>query len=348
MPYATKTLSLMITVTTLTGMVTARDLPAEQLTPAQQKIEWAAAAIDEDPDAYQNHNRLALAYTQRARETANSDYYDRALDALDVSFDLAPNNFQARKLVVWAQLGQHEFAKALEGATELQRIAPDDLLVYGLLTDAHIELGNYAEAEEAAQWMLNLRPGNIPGLTRAAYLRELFGDIDGAIDLMATAYPAIQRRETEDRAWTLTHLAHLELERGRNERAETMLAEALALFPDYHYALANLAKVRTAQGRLSEAVELLRKRYAIAPHPENLYELAVALERSGGSDEAAPLFESFVANALAESKGWDNANRELIAYLVDVDPAQALSIARREIDRRSDVFTLDAYAWALH
>ena len=31
-------------------------------------------------------------------------------------------------------------------------------MVYGLLTDAHVELGNYAEAEKACQWMLDLRP----------------------------------------------------------------------------------------------------------------------------------------------------------------------------------------------
>ena len=31
--------------------------------------------------------------------------------------------------------------------------------------------------------MLDLRPGNLPGLTRAAYLRELFGDLDGSVEL---------------------------------------------------------------------------------------------------------------------------------------------------------------------
>lgn len=78
-------------------------------------------------------------------------------------------------------LGRHEFAEALALARTLSEQVPDDLLVYGFLTDAHAELGQYKEAEEACQWMLDLRPGNIPALTRAAYLRELFGDIEGAI-----------------------------------------------------------------------------------------------------------------------------------------------------------------------
>ena len=52
-------------------------------------------------------------------------------------------------------------------------------MVYGLLTDANVELGNYNDAETSAQWMLNLRPGNLPALIRAARLRELFGDAEG-------------------------------------------------------------------------------------------------------------------------------------------------------------------------
>ena len=31
--------------------------------------------------------------------------------------------------------------------------------------------------------MLDMRPGNVPGLTRAAYLRELFGDHERAVEL---------------------------------------------------------------------------------------------------------------------------------------------------------------------
>ena len=54
----------------------------------------------------------------------------------------------------------------------LNKRMPDDVLVYGFLTDANVELGNYEEAEKACNWMLKLRPGNIPALTRAAFLRD--------------------------------------------------------------------------------------------------------------------------------------------------------------------------------
>lgn len=322
----------------------------EQPTPAQLKITTARAAIDKSPDNHQAHNALAMALTLRARETADPDFYDQALRVLDQSLRLSPKNFGAQKIRTWALLGKHEFAQALEIAQSLNRKAPDDIMVYGFIVDACVELGMYAQAQEAAQWMLDMRPGNIPGLTRAAYLRELFGDIDGAIELMMMAYQRIPRHETENRAWTLTHLGHLHLISAKIDIADELLTQAMELFPDYHYTLAQLAKTRTAQGRHADALDLLRKHYEVAPHPENLYLVGQALERLGHLQEAWVAYKQFEKGARGEMDSADNANRDLIFYYVDHAnlPDEALYVARREIDRRQDVHTLDAYAWALY
>ena len=175
-------------------------------------------------------------------------------------------------------------------------------MVYGMLTDANIELGKYDDAEKSAQWMLDLRPGNIPALTRAAYLRELFGDIEGAIELMQAAFGRMPYQETEDRAWVLTQIGHLELVRQRPAEAERALEQALELFPNYHYALGSLAEVRTAQKRHREAADLQQQRYAVAPHPENLYELAEAQARAGMTAEAAQSYAQFEAGARREMR----------------------------------------------
>ncbi len=223
-------------------------------------------------------------------------------------------------------------------------------MLYGFLTDANVELGNYKDAETAAQWMLDLRAGNIPGLTRAAYLRELFGDVDGALDLMEMAYHSTPPSESEDRAWILTQMAHLKLAIGKSSQAEDLLQQALAMFPRYHYAFGNLAKVRIQQKRYAEAVELLKERFQVAPHAENLYELAEALQLAGQTEEAKKAFAEFEQKSLLESYRADNSNHELTLYYADHanEPTKALEVARREIARRHDVYTLDSYAWALH
>jgi tetratricopeptide (TPR) repeat protein len=323
--------------------------PVGSETPAERKIDIARRKIDRDPKHFHGYNELALALTRRARETADPVFYQQAEAAVRTSLTLSPDNFEALKVRTWALLGQHRFAEALDLATELNRKTPDDLMVYGMLTDANIELGRYDEAEKAAQWMLDLRPGNIPALTRAAYLRELFGDIEGAIELMQAAFGRLPYAETEDRAWVLTQIGHLELVRKRPAEAERALEQALQLFPNYHYALGALAEVRTAQTRHREAAALQAQRYAVAPHPENLYELAAAQARAGMAAEAAKSYAEFETGARREMTSQDNANRELISYLVGPGKkaADGLALARQEIARRQDVYTREAYAWAL-
>ena len=318
--------------------------------PAEQGMAQAQRLIDKNPKNYEAYNALALALSRRARETSDVKFYAEAEETLKKSFEISPDNFDGTRIKVWLLLGKHEFAAAREEALKLNRRMPDDVMVYGFLTDANVELGNYDDAEKAAQLMLNLRPGNSPGVTRAAYLRELFGDVDGALDLMNMALDSTGPSEAEDAAWILTQIGHLELSVGRLVDAEKNLQRALAVFPGYHYALGNMAKVRIAQKRYEEAVQLLQQRYQGAPHAENLYDLAEALQLAGKSEESKKSFLEFEQKSLLETNRADNSNRELIFYYADqaLKPLKALEVASRELARRHDVYTLDAYAWSLH
>jgi tetratricopeptide (TPR) repeat protein len=329
--------------------VLAATAAAQSMSPAEVSIRKAEAEIAKDPGHFAYYNGLAMAYARRARETSDVTFYQKAEETLAKSFAISPDNFEGRKVQTWLLLGRHEFAKAREAAMKLNKQNPDDVTVYGYLADANAELGNYNEAVNAVQWMLNLRPANVAGLTRAGYLRELHGDLEGALEVMQMAYDATPYQETEDRAWLLTQMAHLHLLAGEQQKAETYANGALGLFPSYHYALGILAQVRQSQQRHDEAADLLQQRYQKAPHAENLFALAEALNLAGRKPDAQKAFVEFERLALRESGIADNANHELIAYYADFagQPAKALEIARQELSRRHDVFTLDCYAWAL-
>lgn len=320
------------------------------LSPAEQKIAAARTQIELYPGKARPYNALALALTQRARETAITQFYLDAERALETSLEIEPDNLEAQKVRVWALLGQHEFVSALTAAETLRTKAPNDPMILATLADANVELGNYEAAMEAAQALLDRQPGSVPGLTRGAYLREIHGDVEGAAELMAKAYDLLPQRELEDRAWVLSHIAHLRLATGRLAEAEALLQQALELFPEYHYALGYLAETKSLQGLPSEALALRRRHFAAAPHPENRYYLAKAMGDAGLADEAAREFTTFAAEARAESQKTDNANHEFVAYLIDVaeDSKAALELAEAESLRRRDVQTLSALAWALH
>jgi tetratricopeptide (TPR) repeat protein len=320
------------------------------LSPAAQSIRAASKAIRENPTQYAAYNLLATALVRRAQESSDVRFYTQAKDAVNKSLEIAPNNFDAEKIQVSILLGEHEYPAALEAAKSLNNRIPDDAMVYGLLTDADVELGNYGDAETAAQWMLNLRPGNLPALTRAAHLRELFGDAEGAYELMDMAYQSTPATETVERAWILTQMGEFRLPSGNIDAAEKLFQQALTSSPSYPSALENLAELRITEKRYAEAVVLLEQRCQTVPHAGNLYDLAEALELAGRGGEAKRAFAEFETKALEESSRKDNSNRKLVFYYADhaQQPAKALKVAEQEVAWRHDVYTLDAYAWALH
>jgi Flp pilus assembly protein TadD len=323
--------------------------PRNTATAAEQKISWAEAAIKAHPDRSQPYNDLAFAYAQRVRETADPAYYGQAETWLQKSFQIRPDNLEGQKVRLMILLGRSKFAQALSLAKALNKKTPDDVLLYGFIADAAIGLGDYGDAEEAAQWMLDMRPGNVPGLLRGAALRRLYGDARGATDFFFQAYQQMGPTQTEELAWTLTEMADLQFSAGDVDGAEKLLHSALQQFPGYYAALEDLARVQTARRHYSEAVDLLRQRNEKFPTAASRYALAQALERAGQTREADLSYMDFETTARALIDGSDNANEELISYYLGRahDPTEALRVARLEITKRHDVNTLDAYAWAL-
>jgi tetratricopeptide (TPR) repeat protein len=320
------------------------------LSPAENEIAQARKAILEKPEEYTGYNFLATALLRSAQGSFDIGIYAQAEVVVKKSLELAPNNFDTEKIQASILLAEHDYPAALEIARALNKRVPDDVMVYGLLTDANVELGNYKDAEDSAQWMLNLRPGNLPALNRAAHLRELFGDPEGALDLFDLAYQSTPPTDIGERASILTQMGYLRLSSGNTEAAENFFYQALQSFPNYPSALGNLAQVRIAQKRYAEAVLLLQQRYQSEPRAKNLYDLAEALQLAGRDSEAQKAFAEFETKSLTESGKKDNSTRELVFYYADHahQPAKALEVAQREYAWRHDVYTLDAYAWALH
>jgi tetratricopeptide (TPR) repeat protein len=334
----------------LVAPIVYAQVPRDISTPAQHKISWAEAAIKAHPDRSQPYNDLAVACVQRVRETADPSYYAQAETALQKSFQITPDNLEGQKARITILLGRGDFVQAFVLAKALNKKTPDDVLLYGFIADAAIALGEYRDAEEAAQWMLDIRPGNVPGLLRGAALRRLYGDKQGATDFFSEAYQQMAPTQTEELAWTLTEMADLQLSMGDVDGADKLLHSAMQRFPGYYAALEVSGQVQTARQHYSEAVDLLRKRNLQFSTLSSRYALAQALERAGEANSAAAAYTDFVAIARSLIDKNDNANEELISYYLERghDPAEALRIAQLEIAKRHDVNTIDAYAWALY
>jgi tetratricopeptide (TPR) repeat protein len=218
----------------------AHDQPT---TPAEQRIAAARQQIASDPKKSEAYNDLALAFISRAQETESADYDRQAADAIATGLGLAPQDFQLRKTQVALLLEQHEYVRARDEAKQLNSHNPDDATVRGYLARAYMGLGNYDDATDQAQWMLNLQPFNVPGLLIAADLRVHYGDSEGALDALQRAYSEASPAETGELASIANRIAAIDIDMGKLDSAAQMLQRADELFPRYPETSRNRARV---------------------------------------------------------------------------------------------------------
>jgi tetratricopeptide (TPR) repeat protein len=316
-------------------------------TPADKRIQSAQAKTESAPQKPDGYLLLCSAYMQKARETGDFGFNSRAEAALNRAAELEPENYDALKLRAKLLLTFHRFSEALETAGRAQALRPQDHDVYGALTDAHVELGNYKEAIASAQQMVNLRP-DTASYSRISYLRSLHGDNEGAIEAMTIAAKAADPRDPESVAWCLVQLGDELVNAGKSKEAEQQYDAALAIFPDYHPALAAKGRARVAAGDTTSALELFRRAQERVPLPETAIALGDLYQKLGRADEAKRQYElvEFIERTGAASGTY---SRTLALFYADHEMKldEALTIAKRERAARSDIYTSDALAWCL-
>lgn len=291
---------------------------------------------------------LGLAYLQRARETGDQGLYGQAEQALEVALAGNPQHLDALVGRGALALARHQFGEALEWGERARAVAPQRAVVYGVLTDAYVELGRYEEAVAAAQQMIDIRPDR-DSYSRVAYLRELHGDVAGAIAAMELAVDA-GAPGTEGTAWSYVQLGNLALGQGDVARAEEAYRAALVEWPGYAHAEAGLARVAVARGDDARAAA----RYATALERLPLPEFAIALgelyAHMGRPTDAERQYELVRAMQQLNAAAGVDVDMELALFDADHgdDPAGTVARARAAYLARPSIYAADALAWALY
>jgi tetratricopeptide (TPR) repeat protein len=271
---------------------------------------------------------------------------DNAQTAINRALEIEPQNNDAQKLNASLLLTFHRFAEALEAGKKLQEANPRDAFVYGVLTDANIELGNYKEAIETVQKMVDMKP-NMESYSRVAHVRSLHGDSDGAIEAMSLASRVANPMDKEVQSWSLTYLGNEYFKVGRFAEAEKEYDGALKILPDYHLALAGKGHVRAAAGDYENAVKFLTQTQTRVPTTEVVIALGDVYAKTGNAEKAA---EQYKLAEFIEQKPGNLDQRRLALLWADRDTKldEALAIAEKEYAARKDIYTADIYAWCLY
>lgn len=316
---------------------------AQPATPADLRIRAGENQIKLAPGKPDGYNLLASAYAQKARETGDFTFNKKADEALQKSLTVAPDNYDALKLRAKLLLTYHRFAEALAEAQRAQKLRPEDHDVYGALTDAFVELGDYERAVESAQTMVDLRP-DAASYSRVAYLRSLRGDTEGAIEAMDVAVKAADPRDAEGVAWYRVQLGEELSRAGRAAEAEAQFDKALIVFPLHGMALAAKARARAVAGDYDKAIEIYKR----APSHDALLGLGDVYTRLGRMGEAEEMYDAFEAAERAAATQ-ENDMSHLVRFWADRgrNLDQALAVIQAERARRSDIYTCDTLAWVL-
>jgi tetratricopeptide (TPR) repeat protein len=303
--------------------------------------------VARDPASADALVALAVAYTHTAGVSADGSYYARADAALARARALEPAHYGALRTRAWVLLGVHDFPAAALAAETARAQAPDDWWNYATLADAYVELGRYSEAADAVQRLADLRPG-LPAYVRIAFLRTLHGDRAGAIAALERGVAAA--RDRDSLAWALVHLGHEHFARGDLAAAASAYERALDVVTGSPAALAGLARVRAAEGRLDDAVVLYREAADATPTPEIVAALADVFATRGDRAEAERQYALVEYMARVAAANGTTYGRQLALFYADHDraPAEAVRLARAEAATRDDVYTADALAWALY
>jgi tetratricopeptide (TPR) repeat protein len=297
--------------------------------------------IRQNPGDIKSLISLTAIYIQEGRITGNLEYYNKAaLQTVNDVLAKDANNFEALTFKATILLSQHRFEEGLAIAQKAQQLYPRNAYVYGLLVDANVELGIYEAALEAAEKMVSIRP-DIRSYARIAYLREIYGDIPGAIEAMELAIDAGARGD-ENTEWCRVQLGKLHEKAGQLNYAKMHYTIASQNRENYPYALAGLAGIAAGEKKYAEALALYQKADSLIPDHTFREGIAELYQLTGDTQQAAATAKNILAymqrysseNKNARADGQNEDHELAHAYMGVGNYEKALQFALAEYNRR--------------
>ena len=313
-----------------------------------EQIQTLQGLLRENPNDWQSYSQLGLAYLQKARETGDPSYYQKVEEALGKTLEHHSDDYVTVSAMGALALARHQFHSALEWGERARQLDPDRTYAYGVIADAQIELGQYEEAVETLQTMVDLRP-DMSSYSRISYIRELNGDTEGALEMLQTVVDG-GVPNLESTAWTRTQLGNLYFNNGNLEQAKLEYVRTLSDRPGYVYALAGLGRVRFAQGKIDESIELLTKATNVMPLPEFVITLGDLYQKNNQPELAQGQYD--LVGAIEQLHKANGVDMDMEIALFNADQNKDLVAnaerAREAYANRPSIHAADVLAWSLY
>ena len=311
-----------------------------------ERIEALEAQVRRSPADPQGYTDLGHAYLTRFGETEDPTFYPKAQQAFRSALRLVPNDPTAVTGMAQLQLSRHQFRQGLVLAERARRLNPSTAGIDALITDAQVELGRYGGAAHTLQRYVSRRP-ELGSYARISYLRELHGDLGGAVEAMQLAASAAGDRSA-DSVFATTLLGQLYADQGDYATAETTFRRVLMLKPGYPDAMLGLAKLEFARAETEAALKRYRTVQRSIAAPDHAILLGEAEEAAGHPAAARQAYrEASAAFDAEENHGTNTATERAVFEAEHGDFARAVELGQRAWRYTPSVRAADAYSWAL-
>ncbi len=291
------------------------------------------------PDALKPRLELAQLYIGEARVTGeHGHYYPAALQMIDELLQRNPTDedlrFRALSTKAGVELSLHQFGLALQTGKEALQLNTYNAQIYGVLVDAYVELGEYKQAVQMADKMMGIRP-DMRSYARVSYLREIHGQLDGAIEAMQMAVSAAPPAQ-EESAWAMLTLGKLYQSNGQDELAEQAFRQILEERPDYPFAIAALGELYLEKEQIEKAESHLLQAIGIIPEVGFYFPLAEIYQNTGREKEARQTIVQILQMLEEDSESGHVMNLEFAEVYTNLaeDYTQALQFAQKEYKAR--------------
>jgi len=295
--------------------------------------------LSDDPNNNKIKIQLAQLYIKEARVTGEHGHYypgalaviDNALNNETITDDL---RFLALTTKAGVELSLHDFKKALKTGNKAALLNPNNAQIHGVLVDANVELGNYNKAVALSDRMMTIKP-DIRSYSRASYLREIHGDIEGSKAAMMMAVKA-GLPGTEETAWAMLTMGDIYKEYGVLDTAELIYNSILEMRPNYPFAIGGLAEISMLKNDLGLAESKLNEAINIIPEVGFYINLAHIYKIQNRHDELNSTVEEILIMLKDDTDSGHNMNLEYADLYLELlnDPVQAMEFANMEYMKR--------------
>jgi tetratricopeptide (TPR) repeat protein len=312
-----------------------------------ERIDSLKAHVEQSPSDLQGHVDLGHAYLTRFGETEDPSFYPPAEDSFETALRLAPNDPSALAGKAQLQLSRHQFPQGLALAERARSLNPDNVQYDRLITDGQVELGRYGAAAQTLQHYVNRRP-ELGSYARISYLRELHGDVRGAVRAMELAASAAGGERSANAVYATTLLGKLHADQGDYATAAREFHQVLTLKPGTPDAMLGLAAIEFGRDHTQAALDLYREVQRRIAAPDHAFLLGEAEEAAGHRAAADRAYqaarEAFDAEA---ARGANTATERTVFEASHGDPALAVKLGTFAWHYTPSVRAADAYSWAL-